>query len=358
MKRLLSIALSMALSAAVFSGCGPSAPSSSAPAEPQAPPDAAVSAPESSEEPVKKDIQWNITMALGSVGGTASVLGPALAERIKAEYPDAVIDMPPGGTTTNILRVGSGELEFGWATLTTAKAGYDGTPPPDDFTEPLADLRGVANIWGQQYQFIVPKDFPANTIDEVFENKMKIRMVPGGPKGNIGVLATEQLLDACFGLTLADIESWGGQVVYAEFTEATSMMQDGHIDVFCPLTASPNSSVMELFNMKEMKCLPLSDESIKKMEQFGYIEGVLAAGKYQGVDADVKTISAPFGIVCNANVPDDQVYELTRILCENKSHLENAHVIAKEFDPEHAMDGLGAPIHPGAQKYYQEQGWM
>ena len=304
------------------------------------------------------EVKWNIVMATGSVGGTASVLGPALTERIKSEYPDAVIDMPPGGTTTNILRVGTGEIEVGWATLTTAKAGYEGTPPPKEFATPLVDLRGVANVWDQQFQFVVPKSFAANSVDEMFEKKMPIRVVPGGPRGNFGVLALEQLLGAMYGVTLKDIESWGGKVIYAEFTEAVAMMQDGHIDLFCPLTASPNSTMMELANTIDVKFLPMSEKSIKVMHQFGYEPTVLKKGTYKDVNEDVPSISAPFGIIANNNVSSDLIYELTRILCENKPHLENAHVIAKDFNPENAMNGLGAPIHPGAEKYYREKGWM
>lgn len=305
-----------------------------------------------------KNVTWNITMATGSVGGTASVLGPALTERIKAEYPNAVIDMPPGGTITNILRTGIGDIEVSWATLTTAKAGFDGTPPPKEFANPLTDLRGVANVWGQEYQFVVPTSVKADTVDELFEKKIPLRIVPGGPRGNMGALALEQLLESMWGVTLKDIESWGGRIIYAEFTEAVAMMQDGHIDMFCPLTASPNSTIMELANTVDVKFLPMSEESIKKMHQFGYEPTVLAKGMYKGVDVDIPSISAPFGIIANANTSDDLIYELTRILCENKPALENAHVIAKGFLPEKAMNGLGAPIHAGAERYYREQGWM
>ncbi len=306
----------------------------------------------------KKNLKWSIVMATGSVGGTASVLGPALAERIKAEYPDAVIDMPSGGTTTNILRVGTGDIEVGWATLTTAKAGYEGTPPPKEFTTPLKDLRGVANVWGQEFQFVAPKKYAAATVDEIFEKKLPVRIVPGGPRGNMGVLALEQLLTARWGITLKDVEAWGGKVIYAEFTEAVAMMQDGQIDLFCPLTASPNSVMMELANTLDVKFLPMSEASIQKMRPIGYEPAVLKKGTYKGVDADIPSISAPFGLIANANVSDDLVYELTRILCESKPYLENAHVIAKDFIPEKAMNGLGAPIHAGAEKYYREKGWL
>jgi TRAP transporter TAXI family solute receptor len=300
--------------------------------------------------------QMRLLMAGGSVGGTGLLAGSAWAEKIKLAYPGSIIDVVPGGTVTNIMRLGNGDIDIGWATTTTMKEAFEGNTA--QFPNPLSDLRGIARLWNQQYQFIVSEGFPASTVDEVFQGKMPIRFCPGGPRGHIGVLATEQLLEKVYGITFRDIEDWGGQIIYTEFSEAVQLMRDGHINVFSPLTAAPNSTIMELTSLANVKFLSLEQDSIDKMEELGYVGVDLKAGTYRGMNEDVRTISAPFGIGVTADLSDDDVYRITKVLCDSRDHLASVHVILEQYDPPTSFIGLGIPLHPGAEKYYREQGWL
>lgn len=298
-----------------------------------------------------------IVMAGGSVGGSGLPAAVAWAEKAKASYPDSVIDVIPGGTLQNILRLKVEDIDIGLVTISTLTKAYKGMTPPKEFETPLENLRGINIFWNQFYHFIVPEKFQAETVDEIFEKKMPIRICPGGPRGHMGVLATEEMLKTTWNVSFDDIISWGGQVIYTEFGDAVQMLKDGQLDVFSPLTAAPNSTIMELSTLSNVKFLPMGKKSVAAMVENGYPEIMIPAGVYKGIDEDLLSIAAPYGAAAHVNVSEDVVYKLTKVLCENDEYMRNVNATLKNFQPENFKSFL-IPLHPGAERYYREQGWI
>jgi TRAP transporter TAXI family solute receptor len=64
-------------------------------------------------------------------------------------------------------------------------------------------------------------------------------------------------------------------------------------------------------------------------------------------------------IVTSSKVPDDVVYEMARAVFENFDEFKKLHPAFANLDPKRMVkDGLSAPLHPGAVKYYKEKGWL
>ena len=64
-------------------------------------------------------------------------------------------------------------------------------------------------------------------------------------------------------------------------------------------------------------------------------------------------------LVTSANVPDESVYQLTKAVFENFDEFKSLHPAFANLDPQKMIkDGLSAPLHPGAEKYYKEKGWL
>lgn len=123
--------------------------------------------------------QMRLLMAGGSVGGTGLLAGSAWAEKIKAAYPGSVIDVVPGGTVTNIMRLGNKDIDIGWATTTTMKEAFEGNTA--QFPNPLSNLRGIARLWNQQYQFIVSEVFLQVPLTKCFGGKCRFGSAPVAP---------------------------------------------------------------------------------------------------------------------------------------------------------------------------------
>lgn len=294
----------------------------------------------------------------GGTGGVATLVATAIAEKIKTTYPGSVVDVVPGGTLTNILRIAKGDVAIGHAGQTATMMAYKGIPPPEEFKEPRKNLRGISSVMPSYYTFIVKRDFPAEYIEEVFEKKIPVKINPGGPRGHVGVQATEIMLAKAFGIKLPDIEKWGGKVVYSDFTEATQMMQDGHLDVFSPMFQPKTAAIVELATLYPIKILKIKPETVKKLEEAGYAAVTLPKDTYKGVNYDVQTFGDPLIYITRAEMPEDEVYRITKIICENKDHLIRAHESMAFWNPKEDWKNLPVPLHPGAERYYKEVGWL
>ncbi len=87
----------------------------------------------------------------------------------------------------------------------------------------------------------------------------------------------------------------------------------------------------------------------------------MPAGSWKGQDKEIQTVGANQCILIRSDTPDDVAYILTKAICENKPRLVETVAIAEtSFFPETAWEpnALGAPIHPGAERYYREMGYM
>jgi TRAP transporter TAXI family solute receptor len=301
---------------------------------------------------------FSIVMGGGSIGGTVNQLATAWIEQVKRRIPGVTIDLPPGGTVTNILRLGQKKIDIGWATSSTVGDAYKGRGPQPQFKGGIKNLRGIATVYVQHYQIVASPTLDAKTIDDVIEKKMKVRWNPGGPRGHVGVYATSQLLEARWKLTYKDLEKNGVKIIYGEFTDAIAMLKDGHLDLFTPLTAAPNGAILELAATKGMKLLALTPEDQKVMEEYGYPKGVLKAGTYEQIKYDVPTCLGPYGIFTREGEDPEVVYQMTKVLLESKPNLAAAHKIMTDWNPATAWEYLPVPLHPGAEKAYKEKGYV
>lgn len=306
-----------------------------------------------------QDDAFEFVWASGSVGGTYNIIVTALAERLKAKYPGTNVDVIPGGSVSNTIRLGRGEFPVAMINSMPASRGYKGETPPEQFEGGFPDLRSIARIYYSHFQFIAPADLEADTIDEVIENKMPITIVPGGPRGHIGVMAMEQLLREGFGLTFDDMEEWGAKIVYAEFGDAANMLRDGQVQLFTPLTAAPNGSILDLASARPIKLLGMSDRLLKVMEDAGYSTAPLPANTYEGQTEPILVTAGVDGFYAREDTDPALVEAITRTLIEDEAYLKGVHVrLEEDFDAETAYSGLGVPLHPAAEAVYEEYGFL
>lgn len=305
------------------------------------------------------DVKGKFTWGSGSSTGTFNVIVAGVAEKLKSQYPDLDITIVPGGSVTNTLRLGKGDFPVAMITSLPAKLGYEGElVVKGKKMGPYKDMRGIASIYNQHFQFTVPKDFPADTIDEVIEKKMKFTIVPGGPRGHIGVMAMRDLLST-YGVSYQDMEGWGAKVIYAEFSEATTGIQDGNIDMFTPLTAAPNGGITSLATQRPIKFLGMKKASRDKMEKMGYATGTMPAGTYPGQDYDVTVSAATAAFYARADFDEDIVYAITKAVIGDEAFTKSIHRRTEEdFNAKTAFKGLGVPLHPGAERAYKEMGFL
>ena len=108
----------------------------------------------------------------------------------------------------------------------------------------------------------------------------------------------------------------------------------------------------------QVTLLEVTDEQLEKMDggRKLWTRYVIPAGTYVSVDKDLPTIAQPNLLAANADVPEEDVYQITKTIYENLGFLSGIHAATQALSLEKAVEGLPLPLHPGAARYYQEQG--
>ena len=110
-----------------------------------------------------------------------------------------------------------------------------------------------------------------------------------------------------------------------------------------------------------MKLISVDGDPVKKLvaDNAYYRMATVPGGMYKGNDADITTFGVGATFITSADVPDDVVYVVVKAVFDNFDDFKKLHpAFANLKEAEMIKDGLSAPLHPGAIKYYKERGWM
>ena len=142
------------------------------------------------------------------------------------------------------------------------------------------------------------------------------------------------------------------------FSDAADGIQDGNIEMLLGILGLPAGSIESLqASVDDVKMLGFSDDAIDYLEEHsGYERYTIPKDTYDFLDEDVDTVAAYALMVANTDTVSEEVgYELAKIMIENSD--ENTHAQAAQMTLDNALNGAeDIPIHPGAAKYFEEQG--
>jgi TRAP transporter TAXI family solute receptor len=140
----------------------------------------------------------------------------------------------------------------------------------------------------------------------------------------------------------------------------TSAIQDGNIVGMNIPAGAPNSSITQAYALmgNRVTILEWTQASLDKLNNryplYDWYD--FPPGTYPNQQKHIRTIAAPNVLVTRADIPSDVVYAVTKVIWENLATLQQIHGATKDMKLEIAFDGLGAPLHDGALRYYQEVG--
>jgi TRAP transporter TAXI family solute receptor len=146
---------------------------------------------------------------------------------------------------------------------------------------------------------------------------------------------------------------------FVGFTEAVDLMRNKQLEGAWIQAGLPTAAVSEMCATANGKLISLDEDVIEKLtkEYPWYNRAIIPAGTYDGQDEDVVTISIVITLMVDESVPEDTVYEMTKVLWENVDTLKTTHNALKSLSVENAVKDLaGLPLHDGAKKYYEEVG--
>ena len=292
-----------------------------------------------------------VTIVTGSTGGTYYPIGTILANHFNTALMEKGYKwsaQSSGGTVDNLDMMQSGAAEMAIAMANITGFAYTGTQTYEG--KKIENLRYVMGLWPDVTQFVVSGSSGIKTWADLKGKKVAV-----GPAASGTEFSSKVLLQALAGLTFDDIKA-----EYVGYSEAAQALQNGQLDAFNAEAGVPVGAVAELYaGRQEGHMLEFSPEDLAKVKAVApFYAGVLIpAGTYPKQENDLRVAGIKSALLVGKDVPDEVVYDMLKIIYAKKDGLLNEHAAFKKVDFDNPIDGLsGAPLHPGAVKFFSEIG--
>jgi TRAP transporter TAXI family solute receptor len=285
-----------------------------------------------------------LTMVTGGSAGTYYPIGTAIAGIITDNVDNAAATaITSDGSVANAKSLANKEAEL--ALIENSIAYYAQTGTMMFEGEPVTDIRGIAALYPEMVQIVSLKEYGITSLNEL-EGK---RVGVGAPGSGTAVHALAILEAAGLDETNVDIQ-------YLNFAECAAGLQAGTLDAAFVVAGIPTAAITDLASAEGIVIVSVPADIYRQLSSKYpfYVAISLPAGTYTGLDAGVSTTAVMAMLATTADISDDLVYKITEAIFENTDTLVAAHPRGKDITLDSALDGMSIPLHPGAEKYYNE----
>lgn len=290
-----------------------------------------------------------ITVYTSGVGGTAYVLGGAIATVINKHLPEVQMVVEATGGTIASVRFIAEKFEknqeaFGLSDSQGLYFAYEGKKP---FTQRYEMIRAITHLYSSGVNLVVPKNSPIKSYADLQGKKVAI-----GPAGS-GLASMSVDLIAAHG-----VQKEGYKYIYLGFKEVPEGIKDGSIDAGFVAGSYPVPALVELSLQKELRIVPVEEKVLKKIlsESPFFATDTLKPGAYKGVEKETSILVFGVNLETHSKSDPELIYKITKTLFEHRDELIQIHPVAKEISLENAMKTITFPFHPGTEKYFKEVG--
>jgi TRAP transporter TAXI family solute receptor len=255
-----------------------------------------------------------------------------------------------GGAVYNINTIREGELQFGVAQSDWQHHAYHGT---SKFSEkgPYEGLRAVFSVHPEPFTVVARADAGITSFDDLKGKRVNIGNPGSGQRGTMEVLM--------------GAKGWGMEdfalATELKAAEQSAALCDNQIDAMIYTVGHPSGSIQEATTACDSVLVTVDGDAVTKLvdDNAFYRTATIPGGMYRGSDADTKTFGVGATFVSSTDVPDEAVYAVVKSVFENFDAFRKLHPAFAHLKPEEMIaDGLSAPLHDGAAKYYREKGWI
>lgn len=255
-----------------------------------------------------------------------------------------------GGSVYNLNTIAAGELDMGVCQSDWQYHAYNGTSTFEK-KGPNKDLRAIFSVHAEPFTVVARKDSGIKEFKDLKGKRVNIGNPGSGQRG------TMEVVMKAYGWTKADFKL-ASELKSAEQGKA---LCDNKIDAFVFTIGHPSGSIKEPTTTCDCVLVPVTGPEIDKLvkEAPYYRTATVPGGMYRGTDTDTKTFGVGATFVSSTDVPEEVIYNVVKAVFENFDQFKKLHPCFKVLKKEEMIkDGLSAPLHKGAIKYYKEAGLM
>ena len=292
--------------------------------------------------------QNRISITTGGTGGVYYPLGGGMANILSKYVPGMTATAEvTGGSVDNLKLIASGKAEVGFSMVDAAWDGYKGH---GKFKDAPVAARTLMVLYPNRMQVVTVEGSGINKLSDLRGK----RVSTGSPGSGVEVM-TLRVLEAMGIDPKKDIEQ-----ARLGAAESVNALKDRKIDAFFWVGGVPTAAITDLAATPGIKVKLIDhSEAIAAMNQkYGplYVKGIIPAGSYAGQDKPVENIDVWNILVAEDKMSNDMAYKIVKTLMEKKPELVAVHKEASNIDLRYQAVGSPLPWHPGAKKYFEEQG--
>jgi len=297
--------------------------------------------------------QKYITIGTGGVTGVYYAAGGAICRLVNKDRKSHGIRCSvesTGGSVFNINTIKAGELDLGVA---QSDVQFNALKGVANFKEAgaWADLRAVMSLHPEPFTVLSRKELNVKSFTEFKGKKFNVGNPGSGTRASM-----EELLGA-MGWKMSDF----GLASELKADEHGPALCDGKIDGFFYAVGHPSANIQDPTTTCGAKIIPLTGAAVDKLvkQHAYYAYATIPAGLYPNNPQETKTYGVLATFVSSQKVPADTVYAVVKAVFDNFDEFKKLHPALSHLKAEGMIkDGLSAPLHAGAVKYYKEKGWM
>ncbi|NNG03534.1 MAG: TAXI family TRAP transporter solute-binding subunit [Inquilinus sp.] len=253
------------------------------------------------------------------------------------------------GSVNNVNGINSGLFNSGFSQSDVAYWAYTGTGVFDG-QDPMTGLRAIAALYPEHIHLVARADAGIETVADLRGKRVSLDE-PGS-----GTFVDALIILSAYGLTTEDMS-----VDYLKPGPAGDALRNGQLDAFFIVAGYPTGAVVELASSADVTLVPLADaETAKMVDEYGFFSNdAIPAGTYEGI-GETATLAVGAQWITSIEQDEELIYGITAALWNDKTRrlLDVGHAKGASVRTETALDGIGIPLHPGAERFYREAGLL
>lgn len=294
-------------------------------------------------------------LTTATTGGTYYPVGVAIATIAHAQLAEtegiSLTAISSAGSLENVKLLRDNQAQFAILQGPFGAWSWTGEGP---VSNPQTHMRSVSALWQNVEHFVLLSELADTGLIMDLDNLDGDRYVLGAR--NSGAEQTGRFILETLGI---DYEA-KFNLAYMGYGPTTSAIQDGNIVGMNIPAGAPVSSITQAYALlgDRMTILGWTEETMNKLNAryplWDWYE--FPPATYPNQNETIRTIASPNVLVTREDIPEEVVYNVTKVIWENLATLQEIHGATRDMRLEIAIDGLGAPLHPGAVRYYREVG--
>jgi TRAP transporter TAXI family solute receptor len=294
-----------------------------------------------------------ITIGTGGQTGVYFVVGQSICKLVNRGSADHGIKCTApstGGSIANINAIKAGDMQMGVAQSDWQFHAYNGSSQFEG--NKFDNIRAVFSVHPEPFNVIARADADINSLDDLKGKRVNLGNPGSGQRATMDVVMNAK------GWTTGDF-ALASELKSSEQAQA---LCDNKLDAIIFTVGHPAGSIQEATTTCDAKLVGISDDpAVQKLveENPYYSLATVPGGMYNGNPDDKETFGVRATFVSSTDVEDEVVYQVVKAVFDNFDRFKGLHPAFANLDPEEMISaGLSAPLHPGAEKYYKERGWI